>query len=251
MFVDTHCHVFKKYYNNIDEVIKKVENNILIISGTNINTNKEVIKLCNSYKNVYGTLGFHPNDLDSFDMSNLEFINNNINNDKIVAIGEIGLDYYRDSSNKEFQKALFLKQLDLAIKHKKSVVVHSRDALEDTYNILKQEKYRKLKIVLHCYSYDYEAANKFVELGIMLGINGIITFKNSTEIRDVVKKIKLQHLLLETDSPYLTPVPHRGKKNEPKNIKYIANEIALIKNICVDKVYEQTTKNALHQFDLK
>lgn len=251
MIIDTHSHIFKEYYKNVDEVINKMKNNIIIVCGTNYNNNKEVIKLCNKYNNVYGTLGFHPNELEDFEYEHIKIIEENINNPKIVGIGEIGLDYHWNDNNKDFQKEIFEKQLDLAKKYKKTVVIHSRDAFEDTYNILSSNKYRNLKVILHCYSYDLEKAQKFINLGIMLGISGIVTFTSAKQLREVVKKIDLKHLLIETDSPYLAPVPFRGKKNEPLYVKLVAQKIAEIKNISVEDVYLATTSNAIHKFDLK
>ncbi len=251
LIIDTHCHLFDEYYSNLDLIINNMKSNIIVVSGSNIKTNQEVIKLCNKYGNVFGTLGFHPSELDNFDNKDLEFIEENINNPKIIGIGEIGLDYYWQTDNKIIQQTVFKKQLDIALKHNKAVVVHSREALTDTYNILKQKKYRNMKIVLHCYSYDLEMAKKFTKLGFMLGIGGIITFKNSGTLRSVVKNIDLKYLLLETDSPYLAPTPYRGKVNEPKNVKLVAEKIAEIKNIDIEEVYKITTNNAICQFDLK
>ncbi|MFA5603861.1 MAG: TatD family hydrolase [Bacilli bacterium] len=251
MLIDTHCHLYSEYYDDIDVVIKNMESNIIIVSGTNTATNKEVIKLCNKYKNIYGTLGVHPSELENFKYSDLEFIVNNLNNEKIIGIGEIGLDYYWTDENKKFQKEIFEKQLYLAKKHNKTAVIHSREALNDTYNILSKKEYRDMKLVVHCYSYNLETAKKLTELGIMLGIGGIITFDKTEELEKVVKNIDLKYLLLETDSPYLSPVPLRGKRNQPANIKYIAKKIAEIKNIDLEKVMKSTTDNAICQFDIK
>ncbi|MDD2180845.1 MAG: TatD family hydrolase [Bacilli bacterium] len=251
MIIDTHCHLFKEFYKDIDTIIKNMQSNIMIVSGTNIETNKEVIDLCNKYNNVFGTLGFHPSELDDFDEKDFLIIENNINNPKIIGVGEIGLDYYRKTDNKDKQLNIFEKQLEIAKKHNKPVVIHSRNALEDTYNVLKQEKYNGLKVMLHCYSYDLEMAKKFTELGFMLGIGGIITFKNAESLYEVIKNIDLKYFLLETDSPFLTPVPYRGKINQPVNIKIVAKKISEIKNISIEKVYKVTTHNALRQFDIK
>lgn len=250
MLIDTHCHLFSEYYDDIDVVIKKMESNIIVVSGTNTTTNKEVIELCNKYKNVYGTLGIHPSELENLKSSDLDFIVENINNKKIIGIGEIGLDYYWTTDNKEFQKEIFEAQLKVAKKYNKTVVIHSRDALSDTYSILSKKEYQDMKIVLHCYSYDLETAKKLTKLGIMLGIGGILTFDKSKELENVVKNIDLKYLLLETDSPYLSPVPLRGKRNEPANVKFVAEKIAKIKNVEVEKVIKITSDNAISQFDI-
>ncbi len=240
--VDTHCHIFKEYYDNIDEVIKKMKDNIIIVSGTNDSDNLEVINLCNKYNNVYGTLGIHPTE-----RGNLDFIEKNINQSKIVAIGEIGLDYYWNNE-KEKQKEIFIKQLDLAQKYNKPVVIHNREATNDIYQILKN--YPDLKKVIHCYSGSLEMALNFIKINCRLGIGGVLTFKNSN-LKDVIQKIDLKYLLLETDSPFLAPEPLRGTKNEPYNIIYVAKKIAEIKSISLEEVLKQTTLNAIDQFDLK
>ncbi len=238
--IDTHCHITSEYYDNIDEVINKMKDNIIIVSGTNKDDIKEVINLCN-YKNVYGTIGIYPTEeLD------LKIIEENINNKKIVGIGEIGLDYHLDH-NKNEQINKFIKQLDLARKYNKTVVIHTRDAIQDTYDILKN--YKDLKKVIHCYSGSLEMAKEFIKINCRLGIGGVLTFKNS-KLKDVIKEIDLKYLLLETDSPFLTPEPYRGTKNEPYNIIYVAKKIAEIKDISLEEVLDITTKNAKEQFDL-
>ncbi len=251
MIVDTHCHLFKEYYDNLEIVINKMENNIIVVSGTNFETNQEVIKLCNKYDNIYGTIGFHPSELEEFDMENLQFISKNIINPKIIGIGEIGLDYYWQKGNREKQIEIFEKQLNLAKKYEKTVVVHSREALKDTYEILTKPIYKKLKVVLHCYNYDRESAQKFIDRGFMLGIGGLVTFKKVKMLKEVVKEVPLESLLLETDSPFLTPEPYRGKRNEPINVKIIAKEVAKLKKIDMNLVKKITTENFFRQFDLK
>ena len=251
MIVDTHCHLFQEYYDDLENVINKMENNIIIVSGTNLETNQETVNICNKYDNVYGTIGFHPTELDNFKEEDLSFIIENIDNPKIIGIGEIGLDYYWRNDNKDQQKRIFEKQLKLAKKYNKTVVIHSREALEDTYKILNKDSYNNLKGVLHCYSYDLESAKKFIKMGYMLGIGGIITFKKADLLREVVKNIDLNYLLLETDSPFLTPRPYLKSRNEPINDKLIAKKVAELKNIEIEKVYAITTKNAFCQFDLK
>ena len=168
------------------------------------------------------------------------------NNPKIVAIGEIGLDYYWDKDNKAKQREVFCKQLEIAEKLKVPVVIHSRDSINETYEILK--KY-KVSGVIHCFSGSLEMAKKFISLGFLLGIGGVVTFKNS-KLFEVIEKLKLTNIVLETDSPYLTPEPNRGKTNESSNIPYIAQKIAEIKNISLEKVAKITTENAIRVFDL-
>ena len=242
--IDTHCHIFKDYYDDIDKVIDKMKNNIIIVSGTSEKDNEEVLKLCSKYKNVYGTIGIHPTE--ELNSTSITFIEKNLNNSKIVGIGEIGLDYHWNK-NKEEQKEKFIKQLDLAQKYNVPVVIHSRDATEDTYNILK--RYPELKKDIHCYSGSLEIAEKFIKINCCLGIGGVLTFKNS-KLKEVIKKIDLKNIILETDSPFLTPEPYRGKQNEPYNIIYVAEKIAEIKKINLEEVLETTTLNAVDLFNL-
>ena len=243
--IDTHCHLSIEDYDNLDELIDEMnKNNILAINnGCNLKSNEEVLEL--ERNNIYKAIGFHPEEVDNIPNDYIEYIERNI--DKIVAIGEIGLDYHYTKDNKEKQIEIFENQLKLAEKYNKPVIVHSRDAINDTYEILK-----KYKVVgsIHAFSGSLEMANKFIKLGFKLGIGGVITFKNCN-LKDVVREIDLKNILLETDSPYMTPVPFRGKKNSPLYLKYIANFIAEIKEISVEEVYKITSENASKLFDLK
>lgn len=252
MFIDTHCHLTSDNYENLELLIKEIEPNIIIINGVDKQTNKEVINLANKYNHVYAAIGIHPEEVNNYSLEDLEFIEENLNNSKIVAIGEVGLDYYWHKDNKEVQKELFRKQIQIALKHNKPLIIHSRDAIEDTYNLLNEynEKYNNLKFVLHCYSSSLEMAKRFLKMNVMFGIGGVLTFKNEKKLKEVVKEISLNNILLETDSPYLSPEPLRGKINTPKNIPLIAEKIAELKNIETEKVLEITTKNAIFQFDL-
>lgn len=247
--IDTHCHLDEKDYSNIEEVVKRMDGNYMIVSGYNHESNMHVIDLISKYDNIYGTIGLHPSDVTESYMEELKYIEDNINNSKIVGIGEIGLDYYWEKDKKELQKSAFISQIKLAKKYNKTIVIHSREAIEDTFNIL-NEYLGSNKAVLHCYSSNIEMAKKFQKFNIKFGIGGVVTFKNSVKLKEVVKEMDIQYLLLETDSPYLTPEPYRGQKNEPCNIKYVAEEIAKIKSIDYETVLKETTFNAISQFDL-
>lgn len=246
MQIDTHCHLSYEDYDNLDEVVKNID--IAITSGTNDETNKEVLDVVSKYNNIYGTLGFHPEDIDKFNDNSLNIIESNLNNEKIVAIGEIGLDYYWVKDNKEEQKELLRKQMKIAEKYNMPVIIHSREAALDTYEILKDYK---VKGTIHCFSYSYEMAEKFIKLGYKIGIGGVVTFKNSKKLQDIVEKISLEDILLETDSPYLSPEPLRGKKNVPYNTYYVAKKTAEIKNVNINEVLTITSNNAIELFDLK
>lgn len=246
MLIDTHCHLSKNDYDNIESVVENMDG-IMIISGCNDETNLEVIKYVNAYDNVYGTLGIHPENINDITQNSFKIIEENINNKKIVGIGEIGLDYYWVKDNKELQKQLLKKQLDIASKYNKSVVIHTRDSIQDTYDILKDYK---LKGTIHCFNSSIEMAYKFIKLGYKIGVGGVVTFKNSKKLVELVKNLEIENILLETDSPYLTPEPYRGKKNEPENVYYVAKKISEIKNIDLKDVVDITMNNAIKQFDL-
>lgn len=247
--VDTHCHLFKEYYDNIDEIVSNMKDNYIIVSGSDEESNKEVMELIEKYPNVFGTIGIHPSSVNNISKKDLDFIEKNIFHPKIVAIGEVGLDYHYDKDNIEKQKEIFIKQIKIAKDNKKAIVIHSRDSIEDTYNILK-ENINKEKIILHCYSSSYEMAKRFLEFNVMFGIGGVLTFKNSKTLKEVVEKIDIEYLLLETDSPYLSPEPLRGLKNQPINITFVAQKIADLKKISLEEVLKTTTDNAKSQFDL-
>lgn len=245
MYIDTHCHLEKKEYN-VEEIIKNVENNIIIVSGYNDESNIEVIELIDKYPNVYGTIGIHPSDVKT---SNINIIEKYVNHSKIVGIGEIGLDYHYGKEDIELQKEMFVKQIDIARKYNRPVVIHSRDASFDTLEIIKQNS--DVNYTMHCYSYSLETANILLKYNVMFGIGGVVTFKNSKELKKVVESIPINNILLETDSPYLTPEPYRGKKNEPKNVLLVAEKIAELKNISKEEVLEITTKNAIERYNIK
>lgn len=247
MIIDTHCHVIDLEYDNIDEIINRFKDNIMIISGYDPISNRNVIDIVKKYKNVYGTLGFHPSEVDKFNEEEFNYIKNNINNSKIVGIGEIGLDYHYGSNDKEKQIKMFKSLLDFAQLENISVVIHTRDAAQDTMNILKNYK---LKVDIHCFGYSLEIAKECIKRGYRLGIGGVLTFKNSKKLVEIVSNIPIENILLETDSPYLTPEPFRGKKNEPFYLSYVIDKISEIKKISIDEVKKITTKNAKEQFDL-
>ena len=251
MYIDTHAHISKDDYEDIDSVIAELGNNIVVISGVDAITNNEVLQLCNKYDNVYGTLGIHPSNVDDCTNADLIFIEEHINDDKIVAVGEVGLDYHWGDDNKDRQKDIFIKQIEIAKRNNKAVVIHSRDTDDDMYEIIKKHKTDDLRVTLHCFSGDLNYANKMVDLGVMLGIGGVVTFKKEMQLKEVVANVSLDYLLLETDSPFLSPEPHRGQQNKSSNIDYIALKIAEIKGKTVTEVLQKTTANAVRQFDLK
>lgn len=249
MMIDTHCHLSKNDYSDLEQIIKNMEENYMITNGVDDKTNQEVLEIIQQYKTVYGAIGIQPQEINHCNEQSLNWVEQHLQYPKIVAIGEIGLDYHYGKEDKELQQYFFKKQLDLARKYKKPVIIHSRDSIEDTYQIMKE--YKDVKMVLHCYSSSAQMAKRFLELDVYFGIGGVLTFKNSKILKEVVEMLPLDHILLETDSPYLTPEPYRGQKNEPKNILLVAKKISEIKKIPLEQVLEVTTNNAYHQFDFE
>ena len=245
--IDTHAHIYSEYYDNIDNLIEELKsNNILYVlnASTCYKDALEVINLSKKYDNyLLPVIGIHPEEIENIDLDNIEEL---IKNNKIYAIGEIGLDYYYSKENKEEQKELFINQIKLANKYNLPVIVHTRESIQDCFDILKEYK---VKGVIHCFSGSLEMAKEFIKLGYKLGIGGVLTFKNS-KLSEVIKNIDLKDILLETDSPYLSPEPFRGKKNKPSNVYYVAKKIAEIKNISIDEVIKITTDNAISFFDI-
>ena len=247
--IDTHCHIYSEYYDNIDSLIEEIKKDgisKIIVNGCDMKSDREVMNLIKKYDCVYGAIGFHPTELTDFKESDLLWLKENIKDKKIVAIGEIGLDYHYDNTDKIVQKEVFRKQLEIASEFKKPVIVHSRDAIQDTYDILKEYD---VKGSIHCFSGSLEMAKEFIKLGFYIGVGGTVTYKNSIRLKDVIKDINLEYILLETDSPYLPPEGKRGEKNSPSNIPIIAEKIAEIKEISVSEVVNVTTKNAGSIFD--
>ena len=248
MYIDTHCHLSSEDYDDIDNVIednKKALVDKIVVSGCSRESIEEVMVLKEKYNMIYVTIGYHPEYADIITLDDLDYLKGLLKESKVVGIGEIGLDYYYGKENKEKQLWLFESQLKIAEELSLPVVIHSRDATQDTIDTLK--KYN-VKGIVHCFSGSLEVANIYISMGFLLGIGGVVTFKNS-KLKDVVKEISLEKIVLETDSPYLTPVPYRGKVNSSKYLEYTAKFISMIKNISVLELAEITSKNASSLFD--
>lgn len=245
--IDTHAHILSEFYDDIDELIEELKNKdiIKVINcADSIETSKEVLNIYNKYEGyLLPAVGVHPENIDN---SNLETIENIIKEHKVFAIGEIGLDYHYNDENKDEQKEYFIKQLDLALKYDLPVIIHIREAMQECFDILKT---RKNKGIIHCFSGSVEMAREYIKLGYKLGIGGVLTFKNS-KLYEVIEKIDLKDIVLETDSPFLSPEPFRGKKNKPCNVLYVAKRIAEIKNISLEEVINTTTATAKQIFDI-
>ena len=249
MFTDSHCHIFNEYYTDIDEILKKAEESKVdkfIVAATDIKSSVEVLNLAKEYKNIYICLGIHPdsidNSLDEFEKILVE----NVDNEKLVAIGEIGLDYYYGKDTRDMQIKYFEYQLSLAEKYDLPVVVHSRDATKDTIDCLR--KYR-VTGVIHCFTGSLDTAKIYMKMGFYIGVNGVMTFKKA-KIDEVIKEIPLEKLVLETDSPYLTPEPYRKYKNQPAYIYTIAQYLANLKGVSLEEISRITEKNIKDIFDI-
>ena len=247
--IDTHCHITRNDYSDIPFLIDKIKNSgikKIIVNGCDMESNLEVLELTKKYDIVYGAIGFHPTELSDFEDSYLKWLEEHINDDKIVALGEIGLDYHYDNTDKEKENYVFKKQLEIAKKHNKPIIVHSRDSIQDTYDILKEYD---LNGSLHCYSGSLEMAREFIKLGYLIGVGGVVTYKNAKNIINVIKNIDLEYILLETDAPYLTPEPYRGMKNDSSYIPLIARKIAEVKEVDLEVIEKTTNANAERLFD--
>ncbi len=245
--IDTHSHInFDEYKENFEDLLCRIKDSgveKVIIPGVEPDSFNEIITLCNKYDMLYNAIGIHPSEAQTYTPDSLNIISGT---NKTVAIGEIGLDYYWETETKELQKQVFNSQLETAAQLELPVLIHDREAHEDTFAILQDFKLKD--VVFHCFSGDIEFVKKCLDKGYYIAIGGIITFKNAQELKSVVKYTPLNKLLLETDAPYLAPVPYRGKINSPEYLIYIAKEIALIKNIDPEEVKTQTTCNAKRIF---
>lgn len=248
MLIDTHCHLFSEYYDNIDEIIEHAKSagvGMIVVNGIDRKTNEEVLELVKKYDIVYGALGIQPESIEAVTEEDFKFIEEHINDEKIVAVGEIGLDYHYDI-DRDKQKYIFKRQLDIANKYDKPVIVHSRDCIQETYDILKVSGVRG---IMHCYSGSLEMAREICKIGFYLGIGGIATFKNAVKLIDVIKNIGMEYIVLETDSPYLSPEPYRGKRNEPSNVSVILQKICEVKDLDYNESCSITTENVFSLFD--
>ena len=246
MIIDSHCHLdYEPLINNIDQILlnaKKNDITKLLTIGTSLESSIKVLDIINKYSNVYGAIGIHPNST----TGNLEKLDDILtlknNNKKVIAFGETGLDYFYKRSEKNDQIFAFEKHIEFSITENVPVIIHTRDADDDTISIIKKY-YKKTNFLIHCFTGTLDFAKKLLDLNCIISFSGIITFKKSNNLRDVVKYVPLEKMLIETDSPYLSPDPFRGKSNEPANVKIVAETIASIKQISFGEVASSTTAN--------
>lgn len=253
MFIDVHAHLIDEKYDSTKNVILRAKEfgvDRIFCAATDLVDSKQAVEVAEKYEGVYACVGLYPEYAEQYNEAlENEFINL-ARSKKVVALGEIGLDYHGENPNKGLQKEVFEKQINLAYRLNLPIIIHSRDAMEDTISILKKNKYKLKGGVFHCYSGSVEEAKEIVKLGFSFSFGGVCTFKNARRAVEVIEQMPIENILLETDCPYLAPVPHRGEVNEPKNIPIIAEKIALIKNMKLEEVAEVTTKNVERIFKI-
>lgn len=244
--IDTHTHYDDEMFDNDrDELLKSFNDyNIkrVVNIGASMDSSLKSLNLAKRYSFVYTAVGIHPSSAQEINDENYARLEEMLRNEKAVAIGEIGLDYYYEEPDRHLQKKCFIRQLELAKKSKMPVVIHSRDAAKDTFDILKE--FKGVKGVIHCYSYSKEMAREFIKLGYMIGVGGVSTFKNAKQLKEVIKDISFEDFVIETDCPYLAPVPNRGKRNSSLNLVYIIDKISEIKAVPADFVIQKSFENA-------
>ncbi len=253
MFIDSHCHIdFPELAANIDGVLEKMRENQVdqcLCISVNLEDFPRVLKLAETHNNVYATVGVHPDyeDIDEPDVARLVQL---ANHPKIIGIGETGLDYYRLIGDLEWQRERFRTHIRAAIKTRKPLIIHTRSAAEDTLKIMREENAADIGGVMHCFTETLDVAEQAMAMNFYISISGIVTFKNAVQIKEVAQKVPLDRLLIETDSPYLAPVPFRGKLNQPGYVKHVAEEIAKLRGVRVEEIAQQTTNNFNKLFNI-
>lgn len=255
MLIDTHAHYDDKQFDiDRDELLKELfaqKLELIVNVGCSIDSIKHTLELVKRYPNMYGTVGVHPSDTAELTDEKLAWIKEVSQTDKIVAIGEIGLDYYWDEPDVSIQKTWFDRQMQLAKEVNLPVSIHSRDAAKDTLDMMISARAKEIGGVIHCFSYGKEMAKEFLNMGFYLGIGGVVTFKNGKKLKEVVEYSPMDRLVLETDCPYLSPEPNRGKRNQSFNLEYVAREIASIKQMEYEEVLRITNENAKRLYRIK
>lgn len=249
MFVDTHAHL--EMLEDVEIVIKRAlaHGVIRVVAiSSNLESSKRTLEIARTFPQVFAAVGVHPHEALSLDKRVMEELEKLLENPKVVAIGETGLDYHYMNSPREVQIASFKNHIELAKRLSLPLVIHVRDAHEDVVSILKEQISEGIRGVIHCFTGDYLTADRYIDMGFYISFSGIITFKNTDKIREAARMIPPEKLLIETDSPYLAPFPFRGKRNEPAYVVYVAEKIAELRGEPLEKVAEETTRNAKELF---
>jgi TatD DNase family protein len=258
-FVDSHCHInFPELAMNIGEVLAHMRDSDVISAlciSVNLADFPQVLALAEQHPHIYASVGVHPdyesvpgNENGEPDVTRLVAL---ARHPRIIAIGETGLDYYRLKGDLEWQRARFRTHIRAAREIGKPLVIHTRAAADDTLRIMKEENAAEAGGVMHCFTESWEVAEAAMAMGFYISFSGIVTFKNAAQLKDIARRVPLEHMLIETDSPYLAPVPHRGKLNEPAYVKHVAAEIAMLRDISIDEVARRTTENFARLFKLQ
>ena len=248
MIFDTHAHYDDEAFDeDRDEVLTSLREwgvGTVVNVGASMEGSRRSVSLSEQYEFVYSAVGVHPDEVGELREEDMEWMREQLQKPKVVAVGEIGLDYYWDKEGHDLQKKWFLRQLELAKELKKPVIIHSREAAADTMELLKANDHGEMPMVMHCYSYSMEMAREYRKMGLYLGIGGVLTFKNAKKLKETVLESPMEYLLLETDCPYLAPVPNRGKRNDSGMLKYVVQELAALKGITPEEVIRITEENA-------
>lgn len=254
LIFDTHAHYDDDAFDGDREnLLESLEENgieAVVNVGASLKSCKTTLELAEKYNFVYGALGIHPSDTAELKEADMDWLRGELKKPKIVALGEIGLDYYWDEPDREIQKKWFVRQLALAKETDSPVIIHSRDAAKDTLDIMKAEHNGAAEGVIHCFSYGVEIAREYLNMGYFLGIGGVLTFKNAKKLREVAEYAPLSQLVLETDCPYLAPEPNRGKRNSSLNLPNVCRMLADLKGITEEQVIEETNRNARRLYRL-
>ena len=248
MIFDTHAHYDDEAFDeDRDEVLTSLRKRgvgTVVNVGASMEGSRRSVSLSEEYEFVYSAVGVHPDEVGELREEDMEWMREQLQKPKVVAVGEIGLDYYWDKEGHDLQKKWFLRQLKLAKELKKPVIIHSREAAADTMELLKANYHGEMPMVMHCYSYSPEMAREYRKMRLYLGIGGVLTFKNAKKLKETVLESPMEYLLLETDCPYLAPVPNRGKRNDSGMLKYVVQELAVLKGITPEEVIRITEENA-------
>lgn len=252
MIFETHAHYDDKAFNeDRDKLLCSMQDNgieYIVNVGSSLDTSKQTIELVKKYDFMYGAVGVHPSETAELNDNNFRQIREMLQEEKIVALGEIGLDYYWDEPDRDIQKIWFERQIYLAKEENKPIIYHSRDAAKDTLEIIKSTKAADVGGVIHCFSYGVEMAREYLNMGYYIGVGGVVTFKNAKKLKEVVEYAPLENILLETDCPYLAPEPYRGKRNDSTRLVYVVDEIARVKGVEPEKVIKVTRENAMKMY---
>lgn len=252
MFIDTHVHLNNQdIYNHLEEVLSEArQNNVnyFIVVGYDLETSILAVKLANKIKGCFAAVGFHPTEIKNYTDKEYTALENLLNDKKVIAIGEVGFDFHWDTTTKEEQMTAFIRQIELAKKYKLPLIIHSRDAHQLTYDVLKKYNAKEVGGIMHSYSGSSELAKEYIKLNFSFGISGPVTFKNGKSMKEVVNDIDVKYLVSETDSPYLTPHPYRGTENGPKYIPLIVKEMANIKGISIEEMALNIKENVKRIF---